>query len=134
MSTLREQIKEADDIKSEIVTVPEWGDVKIEMRTPTVGRRAELTQEYVSDGEIDFERMFPALVVASAYDPETGELLFTIEDIDWLVNKSSAALERLGRVASTLAGLREGDAAVEAGKDVSSSITSDGTPTDSPSD
>lgn len=114
---LRDQIRSANDIESRIIDVPEW-DVKVEMRTPTVRTRGEMISEFMKDdGAIDYVRMYPSLVVATAYDPETGERLFGIEDIEWLEGKSAKALERLGEVAVELAGMEKAAERLESGKD-----------------
>lgn len=116
---LRERIFAAKDIESRMVSVPEW-DAVVELRTPTVLRRGEMIAEFMrDDGKIDYVRMYPALVVATAYDPETGEQLFTLEDISALSEKSAKALERLGEVAVELAGMEKAADRLEEGKAVS---------------
>ncbi len=115
MSTLRDKILAADDIEARQVEVPEWG-VTVEIRTPTVRRRGELMAEFMQDGELDYVKLYPALVVATAYDPDSGEQLFTIADMDALAEKSAKALETLGEVAVELAGMTNAAQKLDAGK------------------
>ena len=123
MSELRDKILQFDDIEVETVTVPEWGGVTVELRTPTVQARGELISQFMKDtGKIDYVRMYPALVVATSYDPETGEQLFTNDDVDALTLKSSKAMERLGEVAIKLSGLENAAERIDAGKDASTPI------------
>lgn len=119
---LRDQIRDAKDIESRIVEVPEWG-VKVELRTPTVRTRGEMISEFMKDdGKIDYVRMYPSLVVATAYDPDTGERLFSLDDIEWLEEKSAKALEHLGEVAVELSGMEKAAERLDAGKDASTPI------------
>lgn len=114
---LREQIFAMDDIESEIVEVPQWSNVKIEVRGMTGRERAQMFRGALNEeGEVDFERMYPELVIASCYDSDTGRPVFQSEDREQLLNKSGAALEKLAMVAIRLSGM---DKAAEArlGKD-----------------
>lgn len=113
---IRDQIRQADDIETRLVEVPEWG-VTIELRTPTVAARGAALADYIDEnGLVDRARAYPSLVISCAYDPEDGSLLFTPADIGWLGEKSSAALERLGAVAVELSGLKNVEERIKAGK------------------
>lgn len=134
--SLKQQIFEADDIDAELVEVPEWG-VVLELRTPSGAERAQLMKRFSrtdADGtkvEIDWEGMYPSLIIMTAYDPDTGERVFEWGDLDRLNTKSGALLERVAKVSMKLAGMDK--EAVEAGKDGSSETPANGTGTDSPS-
>ena len=109
---LREQILAMDDIESEIVEVPQWDNVKIEVRAMTARERAQMFRGAVDEeGEVDMERMYPELVIASCYDPDTGRPVFTSDDREQLLNKSGAALEKLAMSAIHMSGM---DKAAEA--------------------
>lgn len=113
--SLRSRILEADDIGKKLVHVPEW-DVDIEVRTMTAGKRSEMMKSATdNDGNIDVAQLWPMIIIASAYDPETGEALFTSGDIDALKEKSAAAVELLGSEAMAMSGMG-GDPVDEAGK------------------
>ena len=71
---LRDAILSSDDRGREIVDVPEWG-VKLEIREPNVGQRAALIEGYQSNTGLAW--VYSSMLVATAYDPETGERVFT---------------------------------------------------------
>lgn len=131
--SIRDTIQAADDIEKRLIEVPEW-DVTIEMRSPTVAARGAAMSEYMNGTKVDYARMYPSLVIQCAYDPEDGSKLFTVADIEWLGEKSAAAMERLGDVALELSGLKDAVARVEAGKDDSNGNPNDDTNTGSPND
>lgn len=132
--SLRDTILAYDDIVREPVTVPEWGGMVIEMRTPTVSERGILISQFMKGDEVDYEAMYPALVVNTAYDPTTGEKIFTADDIEPLKKKSSAAMERLGNVATRLSGMENAAKRMAEGKDDSTPTLNSGTPSGSQSD
>lgn len=105
--SLKDKIRAADDIKSEMVEVPEWS-VTVEVRTISGARRAEVFSRATdAEGKIVAGAAYISLIIASAYDPETGEPLFGQDDIEWLKEKSAKATERLATVAARLAGIGE---------------------------
>jgi hypothetical protein len=120
---LRTKIFEADDGKSELVEVEEWG-VKVEVRSMTGKRRAFMMTRFMGDGGLDTERLYPELLIATVYDPETGDMVFRPEDADALNERNAAALERIAQVALRLSGMTE-KAQDDLGKD-SSPTPSDG--------
>lgn len=114
-SELRKTILEADDIEKETVEVPQWG-VTVEVRSMTGKQRSAFMKRVSAggSGEVDFERFFAELIIATSFDPETGEQLFEAADRDALNQKSGAALQLLADPAMKLSGLDSG--AVEAAK------------------
>ena len=124
---LRDKILNAYDIEHRLVDVPEWG-VKVELRTPSVRQRGELIASFMgADGELDYVKMYPSLVIATAFDPKTGEPIFTPDDFEALTTKSGKAMETLGSVAVEIAGLDQAAKRVAEGKDDSSPTLSTGT-------
>jgi len=113
--SLRDRIFAKDDIIKEKVEVEEWG-VTVEVRSMTGRERAQSMKEYVDEeGNVDAERLYPALIVATVYDPTTGEPVFQPEDAASLNLKNSGALEKLAQVAIRLSGMGQ-KAVDEAGK------------------
>lgn len=105
MSKIREQILAARDIRSETVAVPEWG-VTVEVRGLTGTQRARLMKNgFDARGAVDFERLYPELIIASVFDPETGEPVFGDADREALNAKSGAALEQVAQAAMRISGL-----------------------------
>lgn len=123
-SELRKTILEIDDLEKEIVSVPEWGGLKVEIRSITSKTRSRILQSASRGGELNLERWFPELVVATAHDPETGEKLFEPSDVEALNEKNGNAISRLAEVAQRLAGMMEAD--VEAAKEDFNAAQSDG--------
>ena len=102
---LRDKILAAEDIKSELVTVKEW-DVTLEVRGLSGRQRADYLKEVIdSKGKMNFDKMYPALIIMSVFDPDTKEPVFKAGDLDALAGKSGAALEQLAQVAQRLSGL-----------------------------
>ncbi|SOZ99450.1 conserved hypothetical protein [Cupriavidus taiwanensis] len=104
----KEQILAADDIKTEIVDVPEWGgSVIIRMMSGTARDAYEASMVGFKNGQrvADLTNMRAKLVAATLVD-ESGEPLFADEaDIVALAAKSASALERLFKVAQRINGL-----------------------------
>ena len=107
-SELRQTILEADDIESEIVEVPEWG-IKVEVRGMTSKERAKLLKVSAKGGEVDMVTWFPDLIIATIYDPETGEKVFEPADRDAINAKSGAAISAISDISARLSGLGESD-------------------------
>lgn len=124
VSSLRDRIFASEDIESKVIEVPQWG-VKLEVRALNGRARANLLRSYVNDdGSMNVEAMYPSLIIQSTYDPETGEQVFSDEDVAALNAKSGAALEVIASTAMKLSGMAP-EAVAEAGKD-SGSTPSDG--------
>jgi hypothetical protein len=65
------------------------------------------------DGKIGIGSMYVETVIASAYDPETGERIFTAADRDVLMSKSASAIDRIATVGMRLSAM-DGKAADDA--------------------
>jgi hypothetical protein len=118
--SLRDQIFAVEDIRKEIVEIPEWGGIKIEVRSLTGGDRARILETGVdAHGNVSLQRVYPEMVIASAFDPESGERIFEEADKDGLMAKNALAIDRLATVATKLSGLND-EAVEEAGKNSSS--------------
>ena len=121
---LRKTILGADDIEAVPYEVPEWG-VTLELRTPNADERMTMTSMFSGGDEVDMTKMFPALIVSCAYDPASGERVFTADDLALLGQKNGAVVQRVGQRCMEVAGMTE--AAVDAGKDDFSTTLSVGT-------
>ncbi len=94
----------AATFKSEKLTIPEWDGVTVEVREMTGRDRAHFTQLSVKE---NFENMWPDLVIACTFDPETGQSAFGKADRDALKSVSAAALDRIATVALRLSGMNQ---------------------------
>ena len=114
--SLRDRILSAKDIKSNIITVPQWG-LDLDIRTMTAIERSRLVATCTkADGTVDMEKMYPLLLISAVYDPETGEKVFTNEDVDALQDKSAAAVELVAKSVMEASGMTP-QAVDEEGKD-----------------
>lgn len=122
--SIRDQILAAQDIPSETVNVPEWG-VKVEVRGMTGAERTRIMDLAVgNNGEMNLQFVYPEIVIATAFDPESGEQIFRPADKSALLAKSANALDRIAAVGMRLSGFTQ-DSLDAAGKD-SSATASDG--------
>ena len=123
--SLGNRILAMQDVKSEIVEIPQWEGVKLEVRSMTGLERADMLERYMdNDGNMNIRDLYPSMIIACTFDPETGEPVFSGEQADALNAKNAAALEKVAQVAMRLSGMNE--VAQEAmGKD-SSEGASDG--------
>ena len=77
--SLRDRILAANDIESKVFHVAQW-DIDIELRTLSASDRAQLVSSCMSaDGTVDIQKMYPSLVIACVYDPETGGRASAVE-------------------------------------------------------
>ena len=105
MSKLKDKIKAVQDVKSEKVTIPEW-DVTVELRTMKAIDRAKLLKDCVDkQGNVIGEKFQAGLIIASCFDPETGERVFDNGDFDLLMDKAAGPIEELASTAMRISGL-----------------------------
>jgi hypothetical protein len=107
----REAILNVVDIKTETVSVPEWGgDVMV--KGLTGAERNDFEQSMLSrkgkDVQMNMKNATAKLCALSMVDEE-GKRLFSDADVEVLGNKSGAALSRVYAVASRLSGLSDSD-------------------------
>ena len=130
MSSIREAIQAADDGTADLHEIPEW-DVVVEIRSMTARSRAQFVAEMASeDGTIagvnDPDRiigMWWHVISQTCYDPDSGERAFEDDDQQWLFDKNARVVNDLANACMAASGLTE-EAAGEAGKDFSGSLTS----------
>ena len=98
----RAAILAAEDLKREVVPVPEWGgDVIITTMSGAQRDAWEMSLVVKGGGRADVSNVRAKLVVCCAIDEE-GNLLFSPEDAVALGAKSGAALERCAKAAQRL--------------------------------
>lgn len=111
MALNRDQILEASDLKTQTVSVPEWGGDVIVSAMTGAARDAWEQSLVLTNGSkttVNMENMRARLVVATVVD-EDGNRLFKDDDIARLGAKSGAALERVCKVAQRLNSLTDAD-------------------------
>jgi hypothetical protein len=113
-----------NDTPSELIHISEWG-VDVLVRGFSLGAKDDfLTSVYNPETKkSDIKAFTVGVLIGTAYDPESGEKLFTEADIPILKQKSAAAVQRIVDVGSKLSGLT--DDAIEVAGKKSSSTTSE---------
>lgn len=110
MSSLREKVLNAQDVRRENVTVPEWDGAEFEVRGLGMRTYNQLCASCNdAAGELVADRFYPALIIATTHDPESGGKVFTEGDRDMLADKSGKALTRIVDVALRLCGADAGE-------------------------
>lgn len=126
------QISAADDRKWEDVDVPEWGGQVRVLGMSGTERNAYQSSLVVLGPNGSVQRMNMAdqlaKLVAKSLVGEDFERLYSDKEIKELGKKNGAVLERIGKVAQRLSGLRQEDVEAAAGK--SGRSQSDGSTTD----
>ena len=125
----RDAILSADDLRKEVVKVPEWGkDVEVIVGSMTAAARDSWEQSLIaSDGKgVNTANATARLLVACIIN-EKGERVFKESDAEQLGRKSARALNRLARAAQRLNGLTASD--IEAAKGNSDAGPSSGSAT-----
>jgi hypothetical protein len=124
----RDAIMSAQDVQTEIVDVPEWGEgAQVRVRGLTGRQRDRYEASMISGAgkrmKMDLNNIRARLVAWTVVD-EGGNPLFNDADIEALGNKSAAALQRIYEAAQRLSGLSDED--MEELEKNSGSLSSDG--------
>lgn len=101
---LKSMILGAVDIQEKVVSVPEW-DCKVLIRGMDGEERSETVAEISALGKGNRSKIYPIVLTRTLRDPETKELIFSVEDGPALTKKSGAVLERLATIAGRLSGI-----------------------------
>jgi hypothetical protein len=101
----KEQIMQAQDLKTETVHIPEWGG-DVQVRTITAKERDDFEKQLISGDQTDLENIRAKFVAATVVD-ENGKLMFTKLDLVDLGKKSASAMDKLFEVGQKLAGLKK---------------------------
>ena len=94
-------IKEVDDIKTQSVSVPEWGG-EVLVKSMTGRLRSNLEQKISSNAPHGDVKM---MIVTSCCVDEEGNRLFKDGDKSWLVEKAAAPLETIFEAVCKMSGI-----------------------------
>ena len=101
------EIRELDDTGAEWVELPEWGvGAGVYVRRATGAERNAWEQSYTDEALPDAP--YEHMAVQFACDEE-GKSIFTEADLDWLLQKCSAAVRRIGEAAFAKMGMTTAD-------------------------
>lgn len=122
-----DKIKQAQDSHTESYTIPEWG-VTVDIRSMSARQRANMNN-VVEDDSSPGERtelMWGYTLCSCVFDPETGDPVFTEDDMEWvLTEKSFDVVNRLWAKCLEVSRVDRG-AVDEAGKSSSGSQIDEG--------
>lgn len=104
MTRIAEQIAAIDDTPSELVVVPEWMDVKLELRGLSVAEARAVAKDKRLDDDDDYYAMV-RWVIAGAFDPDTNEHAFEESDADMLLTKTAKVVGELAEKVLRLSGI-----------------------------
>lgn len=98
MSALtRDGVKAAEDLKRERLDVPEWGGYLF-VRTMTAGERERWENKQFTakgkDVQVNLKNITTSLAIEVCVD-ESGQKLFTADDVEMLNGKSCVVLQRI---------------------------------------
>lgn len=124
----KKQILGADDRKTEIVDVPEWGG-KVRLIAMSGEGRAAFEEAISLIDHKDAKqrangRKFREILIAHSVVDVDGTLLFSAEDVSKLAQRSTAAIDRVFNAAAKLSAVNNG-ALEEAEKNSEATTTGD---------
>ena len=106
--SLRDEILGFDDTEYEEVTVKQWKNKKVLIRSITAGDRFDVVNKSMDKKDnIDITKLNMYTLIACVCDPETKKPLFTQADYEVLRGKNSGAIDTLLSTANRLNGLDE---------------------------
>lgn len=106
---LRAAILAAADTPTTTVEVPEWG-VTVGVKSMSAKSRASVMELAQQADKIDADRvlaMWGRTLQGCIVDPDTGEPVFTTEDMEALMDKSATVVERLWTLCFEQSGMTE---------------------------
>ena len=83
--------------------VKEW-NIEVEVRGMTGAERTRILDLAQGDGGMNLQMVYPEIVISTAFDPESGEQIFSPADRTALLSKSANALDTLATVGMRLSG------------------------------
>ena len=122
--SIKDKIKQARDAEAEQYAIAEW-DVTVEIRSMSARQRANMNNVIESDVSAAErqELMWGYLLCSCVFDPETGDPVFTEDDMEWvLTDKSFAVIDHLTAKCLEVSSVNR-EAVDEAGKSSSDSQT-----------
>lgn len=104
----KDDILKAQDMKQEVVDVPEWGG-KVIIQSMSSKARDEWEMTMINQNEKNKMDNIRATLVAACLVDEEGNNIFSSKDIAALGKKSAKVLDKLFAVAQKVSGIGEND-------------------------
>ncbi len=116
VARLADKIRQSDDRFITIVDIPEW-DVKVGVKSMTALQRANMQNDWSADEDGAAIKLYKNVLLHCCYEPDTGDAVFTEEDLDWLfAEKSAQSVDKLAQECLKVSGLAS-DSVDTVGKD-----------------
>jgi len=104
----KDQILACKDIQSEEVDVPEW-DGKVRVQGLTLAEKDDWEASVMTDGKPNIKGASAKLCILCMRNETDDDLLFSLNDVLLLQDKSAAAINRIFQVAQRLSGIGQED-------------------------
>lgn len=116
-TSIRDRIRAARPYTSELVEVEAWG-VTVEVRSISLGLRNEMMLSVIDPDTktADIRKLYPEMIIACSYDPETGEKVFSEDDAAFLNGLDAGTTDIVAKPALRLSGMNDDSKDKEAGK------------------
>lgn len=113
--SIRDRIAKRRPYSSEIVDA---FDEKIEVRSISLGLRNEMLASVIDEEtkEADVKKLYPELIIRTCFDPETGERVFSDDDLAFINGLDAGDSDKLAKPALRLSGMSDDVKDEEAGK------------------
>jgi hypothetical protein len=104
---LKSRIAKKKTRQSEIVTIEEWGE-KILLKGMSAKEADQFEDEVIKGGQLVMDNFRAKLAVRCAYDPDSGERIWSDEEADELGAHSGAVVNKLFLKARKFSGMEDG--------------------------
>lgn len=98
--TSKQSIFDAEDLRSAVIKVPEWGGVEIHASTITAGERIAM----IELAQKNPEQPWVCVVLVACAKESDGKRMFDDGDIEALAKKSADVLSRVSKEIESLSG------------------------------
>lgn len=103
--SIRDRIAAARPYIAETVEVPEW-ESTIEVRSISLGERQAIMADLMGeDGTVNTQEIEANFILSASYDPETGEKVFSHDDLPFIQSRAAGPADRVGKAAMRLSGM-----------------------------
>lgn len=105
----------ASTVKGESFEVSQWDGVTIELFPMSIATKSRIIGTGDTTGE-PLDKLLPSIIIATCHEPESGEPLFSKDDIPWLSEQPAGVIEAVALAGLRVSGLDD-EALERAGKD-----------------
>lgn len=113
--SIRDRIAAVAPYTAMLVTVEEWDNVQVEVRSLSLGERNAMLAKAADNGGAgaDISTIYPEMVMRCTFDPETGEKIFGDDDEGFINSRPANLVDKLAMPAMELSGMKDSEKAVD---------------------